>query len=623
MFSQRTMPTLTRKDLGILVVVVALILGIGFALLPRIQHYFLVRSGEQGKVTLELSVAGLRGALRRFEPMPALIGERVSLMRVLRNPGNADLVRYVNEDLRQTAERLEASDVYLMDASGLTIAASSYQKQLSFVGRNFAFRPYFTEAMEGRLGRYFALGTTSGERGYFYAAPIRDREEILGVLAVKFTVDEFEEAWRAGNHDLVVTDMNGVIFMSNRPEWHFRSFSQLSPEILAEIRRTQQYPLDRIDEVPKTQEPLEGDLSLMRIGDGSDVEEFTASSVLLEDVGWRVWTLVPTGEARAQALAVFFGFAVLALLLALVMAVIMQRRARLRDRFEVQRATQELLERRVEERTADLNEANRLLIAEVEERRAAENQLRKTQTELIQAGKLAALGQMSAALSHEINQPLAAIKAYAENAGAFLDRDRAEDARQNVRRISEMADRVAAISGHLRNFARRPQEGVGPVEIASVIEDALGLMEVRLKASGAALRYEPSREPLWVLGGRLRLQQVVVNLLNNALDAMAATKDPVLGISVTTGADGKLRLSVTDNGEGLSPDVLNHIFDPFFTTKSPGKGLGLGLSISYNIIRDFGGRLVARNADAGGAELTVELRMTEPPAGAAVAPAAE
>jgi two-component system C4-dicarboxylate transport sensor histidine kinase DctB len=340
---------------------------------------------------------------------------------------------------------------------------------------------------------------------------------------------------------------------------------------------------------------------------------------LLEDVGWRVSILVPAGPAKAQAWTTMLVFVLCVLFIGLIVMIVLQRRARILERLDAQRQLQDLLERRVAERTADLNAANAALRVEVDERKAAETRLRKTQNELIQAGKLAALGQMSAALSHEINQPLAAVKSYADNATAFLDRDRLPEARENVTRISNMADRMAAICGHLRNFARRPQEDIGPVEVVHAIDDALALMEARFNKAGARITYEPAASPVWVMGGQLRLQQVIVNLLNNALDAMEGQSEPAIEIAVERAGDHRVLIHVRDEGKGLDAPTLAQLFDPFFTTKSPGKGLGLGLSISYNIVEDFGGRLRASNRQAGGSEFSIELRAAQAPASSGLA----
>lgn len=598
------------SEFGRLTLALGLIIALSFAALPSIERFFMVRAGDEAQATLGLSVESLRGALRRFEPLPGLIGERPILASFLDDPDDKLLQDAVNAQLLETADALGASDIYLLDLTGLTIAASNYLKERTFIGRSFAFRPYFTQAASGDLGRYFALGTTSQERGYFYSAPVRRAGEIIGVLTLKFTVDAFENAWRAGSSEIIVSDLSDIVFMSSRPDWHFRTLSQLDEMALAQIGETQQYPLERLIALPNTTEALDGPLAMMRIEDGV-AEDFVVSSTLLEDVGWRVWILVPAGPARTQALTSLLVFALFVAFVGLVLAIVLQRRARVFERFEAQRVAQDLLEKRVEERTADLNDANANLLSEVEERRAAEQKLRKTQKELVQAGKLAALGQMSAALSHEINQPLAAVKSYADNAATFLDRDRPEEARENVNRISQMADRMAAISGHLRNFARRPRESVGPIEVLHAMDDALALMDARFKSSGTEVVYKKPDEPIWVMGGQLRLQQVIINLFNNAIDAMEETSQRVIEIEIER-AERRFLVHVRDKGTGLSEDMLAQVFDPFFTTKSPGKGLGLGLSISYNILEDFGGHLRARNRASGGAEFSIELPMAEP-----------
>lgn len=337
------------------------------------------------------------------------------------------------------------------------------------------------------------------------------------------------------------------------------------------------------------------------------------SSALLPNVGWEVHLLTPAGPARTQALTVLLVLGLVALLLLLATAIVVQRRARALERDDERQALQDELERQVRHRTADLNDANNRLLVEIEERRATEKRLRSTQKELVQAGKLAALGQMSAALSHEINQPLAAVKSYAENAATYLDRKRVAEARENITRISQMADRMATLSGHLRNFARRPQETIGPVDLSLALDGALELMAPRLKKAGAVVERAPdTARPLWVIGGNVRLQQVFVNLISNALDAMEQNPAPRIAISRSDPETGRVRISVSDVGPGLETETAGRVFDPFFTTKSPGKGLGLGLSISYNIVEDFGGHLSAtNNPDGPGACFSVDLARAE------------
>ncbi len=582
------------------------------AAFPKAERYFQTQLGLRSEATLSLALAALRGGLDRSASLPRLIAERPILVDLLRDPTNEGLLPFTNEQLRQTALSLDVSDIYIMDRSGLTIASSNYRSDSSFIGRNFQFRPYFIDALNGSAtARFHALGTTSGLRGYFYAAPLLDGTEIIGVVALKTPVEPFERNWRGSDSEIIVVDSNDVVFMSSRPEWRFRTLGDLSDDQMRYISDTRQYPLDRLQTLGQTQTPLSGTLSKMQIGD----EAFVADVGLIAVAGWRAYVLTPTGPARGQA-QLLIVMAVLTLsLVGMLAAIVLQRRARLQERLAAQRATQDQLEKAVLRRTADLDAANAMLRQEVTERTATAEQLRKTQAELVQAGKLAALGQMSAALSHEFNQPLAAVKAYAENAGAFLNRGRVEEAQGNIGHISAMIDRMASISKHLRNFARRPQDQIGPIPLEAVISDALALMRHRLEKTAVELHYTAPDPSLWVQGGRVRLQQVIVNLINNALDAMETTDAPQLFISVQDPSESdpnQIAVIVRDTGVGFAKDASGQIFDPFFTTKGPGKGLGLGLSISYNIIKDFGGALSFDPNSGTGTAFIVTLNRTRP-----------
>ena len=601
--------------LGPLVMVTLVALGLGAVLAyPRLERAYEIQIGDRDRATLELATQNLRGALRRAEVLPALLAERPILARLLRDPTNSGLVPFVNEQLRQTALSLDVSDVYLMDETGLTIAASSYRTERSFIGRSFNYRPYFTDALAGGLGRFHALGTTSGERGYFFAAPVFDGTDITGVVGVKITLDAFEATWAESGSTIIVRDMSNVIFLSDRPDWHFRTFGPLAEAALETIAVTRQYPIAALRPLSARTKPLQGSsYEIVTIDSPEGRTAHVMQTGLIAAAGWRVSILSPIAPAQAQALTSLAISMLIALFALLVAAVIWQRRLQLEDQLAARADEQARLEARVRERTSELDAANTLLRHQIDERVRAEAQLRRTQAELVQAGKLAALGQMSAALSHEFNQPLAAVKAYAENAATFLDRGRADEARANIGLISSMADRMASISKHLRNFARRPQDKTGPVPIRAVIEDALEVMRPRLDSATARLNLVLPDEDIWVIGGRVRLQQVIVNLIGNALDAMEALHRPEMHLTLSV-ADGLCRLALRDTGPGLSEDALAQAFDPFFTTKAPGKGLGLGLSISYNIVRDFNGRLMVANHPEGGAVFTVELDVTTPPA---------
>ena len=565
---------------------------------------------ERGENTLRLAEASLRGQLARFERLPGLLAEERAVRSLLLAPGDQALVGLANLYLRETARRLGASDIYVMSRDGLTLAASNFDQPHSFVGGNFAFRPYFRDAINGGEGRFFALGTTSNKRGYYFGAPVDVGGIVRGVLVIKIDLDEIEMAWASNDLRIVVMDPEGIVFLSNRPDWLFRALAPLGPDEARRTRETRRYANAEVGVVQAVWSEAQGGFSLLQAtADGTETE-YLLTQAEMADAGWTVIVLSPTAGARQQALLV-----VAALLLGLGAVgfaglIVWLRRRQLAERIALQAATQAQLERRVVERTAELAAVNSALRQEVEERIATEARLRDTQAELVQAGKLAALGQMSAALSHEFNQPLAAARNYAENAGVYLERGQVAEAERNIGHIIGMIERMGRISRHLRNFARKPHQKLRGVSVAAVVQEAQDLLGWRLAQAGAELIVEIEPVDLCVTAGAVRLQQVLVNLLTNALDATEDAADRRLHLSARRQGDMAL-LCLRDHGPGVPDQVLARIFDPFFSTKGVGKGLGLGLSISYNIVRDFGGTLEVRNPPEGGAEFVLRLRAAE------------
>ncbi|MEM9351289.1 MAG: cache domain-containing protein, partial [Pseudomonadota bacterium] len=320
--------------LGGLLVVLVLALGAVWSF-PRVEAHFIARAQKEGQSTLRLVADAVDQAVGRYAPMPALIASDPALPALLRSPENQGLVPFVNEKLRLTAASIGASDVYVMDASGRTVAASNYRLDTSFIGRSFEFRPYFTRALAGEAAQFHALGTTSGERGFFFAAPVLDGIEVLGVLAVKITVGDFEEAWAGSGREIIVADANGIAFMASRSDYRMRALAPLSDGTLARIADTRQFPLGSVTPIPFSADVIATGAVEVTLGAAGDGERFLAESQSLALAGWHAVVLTPLALIRSEAVRVMLIWGLVATALLLAALVVFERRARLLDRMRV------------------------------------------------------------------------------------------------------------------------------------------------------------------------------------------------------------------------------------------------------------------------------------------------
>ena len=586
----------------ILPIIVVLAILQGGALLTR---SYMEEASLQASSALRLAVAALAGHLSRYEPLPALIADHEIIEELLQTPTEPALRQAANEYLKAINQLLESSDIYVLTPDGNTIAASNYDVPGTFIGQNFHYRPYFQSAIVGQQARFYALGTTSLKRGYYFSAPVEESGKILGVIVFKVDIDSIENSWRGGEYKIFVADPEGIIFMTGSPEWLYTGILPLDAPRLARTQASRRYAEAELRPLPVSEAVYHGQ-QLMQIAEGGTRREYLRLSQYMPEADWTVNVLLDTASVRTQARTTLVAVLLFICLAALAAAILWQRRARVVERLRLQEEARNTLEKRVEERTADLARVNEQIELEIAERRLTEQELRKTQADLIQAGKLAGLGQMSAALSHEFNQPLAAAKTYADSAALLIDRGRVPEAQDNVRRISALIDRMASISRHLRNFARKPNEKLGPVPLPEVIADTMEIVAPRLKAADARLMVDLEQEGLVVQAGPVRLQQVLVNSISNAADAVEGLENREITLSARR-AGGRIAIEVSDRGPGVPAAIAERIFDPFFTTKGVGRGLGLGLSISYNIIKDFGGGLSVSGRPGGGAAFRVVL----------------
>jgi two-component system C4-dicarboxylate transport sensor histidine kinase DctB len=545
---------------------------------------------EQNRQTLDLYVANLLGTLRRYEVLPAILGDLPDLRLALQQPTASNARDRANRLLDQVRAQTGADVIYLMDPDGKTLAASNWEQADSFVDRNFAFRPYFREAIAGRPGRFFGLGTTSGKRGYYFAAAVRDGERNLGALVVKVDLDHTETLWGNTPEQLLVTDANGVVILTSNSQWRFTASRPLDAAERAAIAANIPYP---------TQSPPPLQL---------DAQSWIRQDRELAETGWTVSILAPRSLLDRPVRTALVAGGGLLLLLLLLLGLLMQRRRHYLERIALDARARQQLEQRVLERTHDLELLNSRLKQEVLEREQAQQELVQAQDELVQASKLSALGTMSASISHELNQPLAAIRSYADNAGVLLDHQRNEDVRANLKLISQLTERMASIIAHLRAFARRDRHAPESVALQPAIDDALALLAKRRRSMEVELIRDLPDATLWVQAGETRLRQVLGNLLANALDALSEVPQPRrIWLSAERHAEG-IDLHLRDNGPGFSAEAMQRAREPFFTTKTSAQGLGLGLAICDTLMRALGGELLFANHAEGGAVLTLRLR---------------
>ncbi|AZL67221.1 MULTISPECIES: sensor histidine kinase [Pseudomonas] len=569
-----------RLGLIILLILVGTGLSAGWAM-HQAKREAMRADAQRASQQLGLYANNLHTLIERYRALPAVLALDPELIDALRGPVTDPVQSALNHKLERINGAANSSTLELLDRTGLAIAASNWRLPTTYVGSNYGFRPYFKQTRSQGSGRFYAVGVTSGVPGYFLASAVNDEHgRFLGAMVVKLEFPELEREWRQGSDILLVSDARGITFIANQDGWRYRELQPLSGADRAELAETRQY--DKQPLVPLQHQALTrfaDNSHLTRVQGPDGAAEYLWESLPLEAEGWTLHLLrkpqvAEDGRNAALAAAAIW----LTLVFAALFVSQRLRLARLRQR------SREELKRQVEERTREL---------------------RTAQEGLVQSAKLAALGQMSAALAHEINQPLTTQRMQLETLRLLLDHGRYDQARQALEPLEQMLTRMAALTGHLKTFARNSPGGLRErLDLATVVDQALHLLDARIHAEAVDVALYLAR-PAWVRGDAIRLEQVLINLLRNALDAMADKRYKRLEIRIELD-DGQWRLSVLDSGGGIEPADLAKVFDPFFTTKPVGEGLGLGLAISYGIVVDAGGCLQVENLP-GGARFSLTL----------------
>jgi two-component system C4-dicarboxylate transport sensor histidine kinase DctB len=531
------------------------------------------RFTESTRNRAELRVALYSGnilsELRSNAIVPQLLARDPALIGAL-NSGDFSqssqrLISYVDE--------IGAASLMLLDRDGRTVAATDRNR----LGEQHRNAPHFVEALRSNTTVFTTQEREAGGYTFTYSRRVESQNSVVGVIMVEVDLAKFERAWAGITDAVAVLNSEGTIILATEPRWRGRTMDE------ALVRQSPESAIERAIKATADWTALPPDAYLQ----GEAVMRVDGR---IPFRGWTMATFTTYASVREKVNAVLaleiMGFALLAALAFYALS----RRTALR---------MALFQRE----SAELRRLNARLQREISEREKVQKDLASAEQTLEQSSKLAALGEMSAAVSHELNQPLAAMKTYLAGARLLLRRNRPDEAMTAFHRIDDLIERMGAITRQLKSYARKGQEQLSPVDMAEALASSLSMMEPQLKARRVRISKILPDEPVRVMGDRMRIEQVLVNLLRNAIDATKSVAQPELEIILASGETATL--SVRDNGHGI--EDMDALFEPFYTTKQPGDGTGLGLAISSGIVADLGGRLTARNGVDGGAVFEMQL----------------
>ncbi|WP_444465213.1 sensor histidine kinase [Rhodobacter capsulatus] len=522
------------------------------------------------ELRLALYSGNILSELQRTSVVPLLLARDPELTKAL-GSGNFSTTSGL---LIAAREEVGVASIRLLDLQGRVMGATDR----NVLGSVFNDAPFFVDAQRTRETVFSAVEGVTGASEFVYSRAVLADGKLVGVIVVGADLARYERAWAGISDAVAVMDSAGKIVLATEPRWRGLTMEEAlaARSAPSAIERALQATADWANDAPDAW--VLGQ-AVMR----------TEARVPFR--GWRMVAFTPYSSVRDRVNAVIaleiMGFAIL---LALGFYLI-SRRAKV----------QSAVYRR---ESAELRALNARLSREIAERERVQKDLSLAEQTLEQSSKLAVLGEMSAAVSHELNQPLAAMKTYLAGAKLLLQRERVPEALSSFQRIDDLIERMGAITRQLKSYARKGGDAIEPVDLRAALSSALAMMEPQLKARTVKIVRNLPRGPVMVQADRIRLEQVIINLFRNALDATKGLRAPRIEITLVT-EDEMAVLTLSDNGPGLTD--LEKLFEPFWTTKKPGEGTGLGLAISSSIVADFGGRLTARNGEGGGAVFEVRL----------------
>ncbi|MEP2717531.1 ATP-binding protein [Pseudophaeobacter sp.] len=524
---------------------------------------------NRGELRLALYSGNLVSELRRHAIVPQLLARDQALIAALQSQDFS----LSTQRLLSFIEEIGANSIMLMASDGRTVAATNRNR----LGENHRNEAYFVDAARARSTVFSVIKREVGGYRFTYSRRIVDTSGLLGVIVIEVDLRKFERAWAGVSDAVLVTDSKGNIVLATEARWRGLKEDEAvvlqSPESAIEraIRATADWNTLPPDAY------LQGE-AVMRL------------ETRVPFQGWRMTSFTTFASIREKVNAVLaleiMGFAIL---LALAFYALSRKTALRMALFQRE--------------SAELRVLNARLQREIAERERMQKTLAVAEQSLAQSSKLAALGEMSAAVSHELNQPLAAMKTYLAGARLLLNRNRPEEALASFGRIDDLIERMGAITRQLKSYARKGGDAFSPVNLGDALASSLSMMEPQLRQRHVKITRILPEDPVFVMADRMRLEQVMVNLLRNALDATKSVEEPEVEILLAAGETATM--SVRDNGIGI--EDFGSLFDPFYTTKQAGDGVGLGLAISSGIVNDLGGRLSARNGQKSGAVFEMQL----------------
>ena len=569
--SKKTTIALTtswRVRAALAVLIVAAIVTV--ALTNRLlTDRFTENTRNRAELRLALYSGNLLSELRRSAIVPQLLARDPTLIGAL----NSADYQQSTQRLLSFVEEVGAANLVLLDLDGRAVAATSR----NVLGSSHRAEAYFIEALRGSETIFTVTPKETNGFNFVYSRRVTAGGDLLGVISVEVDLQKFERAWAGISAAVFVTDSTGQIVLSTEPRW--RGLTEQG----ALVRETPQSAIDRVIRKTADWRALPPDAYLQ--GEGAMRLE-----ARIPFRGWHITSFTTYASVRERVNGVLaleiMGFAIL---LALAFYALSRQSALRLALFARE--------------SAELRRLNAQLQREIAERKRVQEDLAVAEQTLEQSSKLAALGEMSAAVSHELNQPLAAMKTYLAGARLLLHRNRLEEAIVSFGRIDSLIERMGAITRQLKSYARKGQDALSPVNMGDALAAARSMMEPQLRQRRVLINRMLPPFPAMVMGDQMRIEQVMVNLLRNAIDATKTMREPQVDIILSVGETATL--TVRDNGPGVID--LDALFEPFYTTKQPGDGVGLGLAISSGIVNDLGGRLTARNGQAGGAVFEMQL----------------